>query len=97
MRHRPRQPGGREADGLLGGDGAVFLRQAADQGQGLRLVPAGKQGGPDIHQLQLQRRIPPVSLSRQGDRLTLCLIPVQGKVDLTACPYLLRLQGKEAT
>ena len=38
-----------------------------------------------------------ISLSRQGDRLTLCLIPVQGKVDLTACPYLLRLQGKEAT
>jgi single-stranded-DNA-specific exonuclease len=38
-----------------------------------------------------------ISLSRNGDRLTLCLVPIQGKVDLTACPYLLRLQEKEAT
>ena len=29
---------------------------------------------------------------QQGDRLTLHLNPVQGKVDLAACPYLLRLQ-----
>ena len=29
---------------------------------------------------------------QQGDRLTLHLNPVQGKVDLSACPYLLRLQ-----
>ncbi len=38
-----------------------------------------------------------ISLSQGGDRLTLCLIPIQGKVDLTACPYLVRLQNKEAT
>ena len=38
-----------------------------------------------------------ISMTRQGDRLTLCLVPIQGKVDLTACPYLLRLQEKEAT
>ena len=38
-----------------------------------------------------------ISLSRQGDRLVMSLIPVQGKVDLAACPYLLRLQEKEAT
>jgi len=38
-----------------------------------------------------------ISLSWRGDRLTLCLNPIQGKVDLAACPYLLRLQDKEAT
>ncbi len=38
-----------------------------------------------------------IALSRQGDRMTLSLIPLQGKVDLNACPYLLRLQEKEAT
>ena len=38
-----------------------------------------------------------ISLARKGDRLTLCLIPIQGKTDLTECPYLVRLQDKEAT
>ena len=38
-----------------------------------------------------------IFMTRQGDRMTLRLIPVQGKVDLNACPYLVRLQNKEGT
>ena len=34
-----------------------------------------------------------ISLSRNGDRLQLCLVPTQGKVDLFACPYLSRLRS----
>ena len=34
-----------------------------------------------------------ISLSRQGDRVTLCLNPIQGKVDLYASPCLRRLRG----
>ena len=34
-----------------------------------------------------------ISLTLQDERLTLCLNPVQGKVDLNASPYLLRLRG----
>ena len=37
-----------------------------------------------------------LSLSRQGDRVTLALNPVQGKVDLFACPYLSRLRQDDA-
>ena len=33
-----------------------------------------------------------ISLTREGDRLRLCLNPTQGKVDLFACPYLSRLR-----
>ena len=33
-----------------------------------------------------------ISLNREGDRIQLCLIPTQGKVDLFACPYLSRLR-----
>ena len=32
-----------------------------------------------------------ISLTVRGDRLALCLNPIQGKVDLFACPYLARL------
>jgi len=32
----------------------------------------------------------------QGDQMTLCLNPVQGKVDLFACPYLSRLRDDAA-
>jgi len=35
-----------------------------------------------------------ISMSRQGDDLTLCLNPVSGKVDLFACPYLSRLKNR---
>ncbi len=34
-----------------------------------------------------------ISMSCQGDRLTLSLVQFQGKADLTACPYLLRLHN----
>ena len=34
-----------------------------------------------------------ISMTCRGDRMTLRLIHIQGKVDLTACPYLLRLNG----
>ena len=34
-----------------------------------------------------------ISISHQDDRVALCLNPVQGKVDLYASPYLLRLRG----
>ena len=34
-----------------------------------------------------------ISLSLQEDRITLCLNPVQGKVDLYASPYLRRLKS----
>jgi single-stranded-DNA-specific exonuclease len=34
-----------------------------------------------------------ISLSRQEDRVTLCLNPIQGKVDLYASPCLRRLRG----
>ena len=33
-----------------------------------------------------------ISKTNQGDRMTLCLNPTQGKVDLFACPYLSRLR-----
>lgn len=33
-----------------------------------------------------------LSVSRSGDSMTLKLIPAHGKVDLSACPYLVRLQ-----
>ncbi|MCI8573780.1 MAG: single-stranded-DNA-specific exonuclease RecJ, partial [Oscillibacter sp.] len=33
-----------------------------------------------------------ISMTRQGDRLTLRLMQIQGKADLSACPYLLRLR-----
>ena len=63
---------------------------------------AGRMGGSESFlrsalALEVFRERGLISLSEQGDRLTLCLIPLQGKVDLTACPYLLRLQEKEAT
>ena len=63
---------------------------------------AGRMGGSEsflraVLALEVFRERGLISLSEQGDRLTLCLIPLQGKVDLTACPYLLRLQEKEAT
>jgi len=63
---------------------------------------AGRTGGSESFlrtalALEVFRERGLISLSRQGDRLTLCLIPIQGKVDLTACPYLVRLQDKEAT
>ncbi len=35
-----------------------------------------------------------ISACWQGDQLSLCLNPLQGKVDLFACPYLLRLKGR---
>ena len=38
-----------------------------------------------------------ISLTLQDGRLTLCLNPVQGKVDLNASPYLLRLRGGAET
>ncbi|MCI2055936.1 MAG: hypothetical protein LKJ86_02205 [Oscillibacter sp.] len=38
-----------------------------------------------------------LSVRQGGDTLTLRLVPVQGKVDLFACPYLVRLQGPSAT
>ncbi len=38
-----------------------------------------------------------ISLSRQEERATLCLNPIQGKVDLYASPYLLRLRGEPDT
>ena len=38
-----------------------------------------------------------ISLTLQDERLTLCLNPVQGKVDLNASPYLLRLRGGAET
>ena len=34
-----------------------------------------------------------ISLSHQGDRVTLCRRPISGKVDLFASPYLLRIRG----
>ena len=37
-----------------------------------------------------------ISLSRQGDQVTLSLNPIQGKVDLFACPYLSRLREEDA-
>ena len=37
-----------------------------------------------------------LSLSRQGDQVTLALNPIQGKVDLFACPYLSRLREDDA-
>ena len=38
-----------------------------------------------------------ISLSRQGDQVTLALNPIQGKVDLFACPYLSRLREDDAS
>ena len=38
-----------------------------------------------------------ISLTLQDERLTLCLNPVQGKVDLNASPYLLQLRGGAET
>ena len=37
-----------------------------------------------------------ISLTVRGDRLALCLNPIQGKVDLFACPYLSRLREDAA-
>ena len=37
-----------------------------------------------------------ISLSAQGDQITLSLNPIQGKVDLFACPYLSRLRDDAA-
>lgn len=37
-----------------------------------------------------------ITLTPQGDQLTLCLNAIQGKVDLTACPYLSRLRDDPA-
>ena len=37
-----------------------------------------------------------ISLSLQGDQMTLALNPIQGKVDLFACPYLSRLREDPA-
>ena len=37
-----------------------------------------------------------ISLSVQGDQVTLALNPIQGKVDLFACPYLSRLRQDDA-
>ena len=42
--------------------------------------------------LQVFRERGLISLSTQGDSITICLNPIQGKVDLNACPYLMRLQ-----
>ena len=42
--------------------------------------------------LQVFRERGLISMSLQGDNLTLRLNPIQGKVDLNACPYLIRLQ-----
>ena len=33
-----------------------------------------------------------ISVTEQDGRLSLCLVPIQGKADLTACPYLARLR-----
>jgi single-stranded-DNA-specific exonuclease len=44
--------------------------------------------------LQVFRERGLISMSLQGDQLTLCLNPIQGKVDLNACPYLIRLQDE---
>ena len=33
-----------------------------------------------------------ITMTVQEDRVTLCLNPIQGKVDLNACPYLSRLR-----
>ena len=32
-----------------------------------------------------------IALTRKDDRIILCLMPIQGKVNLDACPYLIRL------
>ena len=37
-----------------------------------------------------------ISLSLQGDQMTLALNPIQGKVDLFACPYLSRLREEDS-
>ena len=37
-----------------------------------------------------------IALSVQGDQVTLSLNPIQGKVDLFACPYLSRLREDAA-
>ena len=37
-----------------------------------------------------------ITMTAQEDRMTLCLNPVQGKVDLFACPYLSRLRDESA-
>ena len=37
-----------------------------------------------------------ITLSAQGDQITLSLNPIQGKVDLFACPYLSRLREDSA-
>ena len=42
--------------------------------------------------LQVFRERGLISMSSQGDLITICLNPIQGKVDLNACPYLMRLQ-----
>ena len=34
-----------------------------------------------------------IALSLQDDRVSLCLNPIQGKIDLYASPYLLRLRN----
>ena len=37
-----------------------------------------------------------ISMTIQEDQMTLCLNPMQGKVDLFACPYLSRLRDDSA-
>ena len=80
LEHRLRQ-GKAEEDAL------PYLRQLA-----------GRMGGCDgflraALALEVFRERGLISMTEQEDRLSLCLIPVQGKADLMACPYLARLRN----
>ena len=76
---------GKEEEDLL-----PFLRQlAAQAGGGESFLRAGLA-------LRVFDERGLLSMNQEGGRLTLCLNPIQGKVDLFASPYLSRLRGGAA-
>lgn len=61
---------------------------------------AGKTGGCEgflrsALALEVFRERGLIDLRREGDQMTLCLLPIQKKADLNACPYLIRLEHPE--
>ena len=105
------QDGRREADPgwyrsreLLGmmlyvGAFAGTLRGVEDRLPYLRFL-AGKTGGCEgflrsALALEVFRERGLIDLRREGDQMTLCLLPIQKKADLNACPYLIRLEHPE--
>ena len=62
---------------------------------GCRHSPAGVRASSGLALAVFQER-GLIALSVQGDQVTLSLNPIQGKVDLFACPYLSRLREDAA-